>query len=40
MGHATAADIESLMTHVQNVVMQQTGLLLKPEVRVIGQAIQ
>lgn len=37
-GDATAADIESLMTKVQEIVMQRTGLLLKPEVRVLGQA--
>ncbi|MGI9212011.1 MAG: UDP-N-acetylmuramate dehydrogenase [Methylococcaceae bacterium] len=37
-GKASAADIETLMTQVQEIVMQRTGLLLKPEVRVVGQA--
>lgn len=35
---ATAADIEALICHVQGAVKTQTGVLLQPEVRVIGEA--
>lgn len=37
-GNATASDIEALMEHVQAVVVQRTGLLLKPEVKLVGVA--
>jgi len=35
--HATAADIENLMYEVQSVVMKKTGILLYPEVRIVGE---
>ena len=35
-GGATASDIEALMRLVQNTVQAQTGILLEPEVRIIG----
>lgn len=38
--NATAADIESLIMYVQDVVVQRTGLWLEPEVRIVGQLIQ
>ncbi|HVO89174.1 MAG TPA: UDP-N-acetylmuramate dehydrogenase [Casimicrobiaceae bacterium] len=34
---ATAADIESLIRHVQRTVLKKTGIALEPEVRVIGE---
>ncbi len=36
-GHATAADIYRLMRHVQCTVQEQSGILLEPEVRLIGR---
>ena len=39
LGAATAADIESLITRVQDAVRQETGVLLQPEVRIVGDAI-
>ena len=36
LGHATAADIESLIDHVQNVVQVKTGIELVREVRIVG----
>ena len=36
-GHATAADIYRLMRHVQRTVQEQSGILLEPEVRLIGR---
>ncbi len=38
VGGATAADIEHLINEVQTVVWQQTGIELRPEVRIIGEA--
>jgi UDP-N-acetylmuramate dehydrogenase len=38
LGGATAADIESLLFHVQNVVRIKTGIELVPEVRIVGEA--
>jgi len=38
MGGATAADIENLINEVQAMVLQQTGICLHPEVRIIGEA--
>ena len=38
LGGATAADIESLVTHVQNVVRIKTGVELHQEVRIVGEA--
>ena len=35
---ARAADIEALILHVQEVVRNRTGVLLEPEIRVIGVA--
>jgi UDP-N-acetylmuramate dehydrogenase len=34
---ATAADIEALIVEVQQVVQQKTGVLLDPEVRIVGE---
>ena len=31
--HATCADVEALIEYIQDVVMQQTGVMLEPEVR-------
>lgn len=36
-GDATAADIENLINTVQATVLQQTGIELHPEVRIIGE---
>lgn len=35
-GHATAADIERLIEHIQGVVQQHSGVLLQPEVHIVG----
>jgi UDP-N-acetylmuramate dehydrogenase len=35
---ATAADVEALILHVQQVVRERTGVELVPEVRVVGEA--
>lgn len=35
--HATAADIEALILHVQRAVAQKTGVTLEPEVLIIGE---
>ena len=37
-GHATAADLEALVRHVQVTVERVHGVQLRPEVRVIGEA--
>jgi len=37
-GGATAADIEKLINEVRATVLQQTGISLHPEVRIIGEA--
>jgi UDP-N-acetylmuramate dehydrogenase len=34
---ATAADIESLIRHMQRTVLKKTGIALEPEVRVMGE---
>lgn len=34
---ATAADVEALVCHIQSVVEQRFGLLLQPEVRIVGE---
>ena len=36
-GGATAADIENLINEVRATVLQQTGIDLHPEVRIIGE---
>ena len=36
-GTATAADIESLIQHVQATVERTHGVQLKPEVRMVGE---
>lgn len=36
-GDATAADIENLINEVRATVMQQTGIALHPEVKIIGE---
>lgn len=38
-GDATAADLEKLITHVQQVVAQKHGVRLVPEVRIVGEAL-
>jgi len=38
LGTATAADIESLVMHVRDVVRGRTGVELHPEVRIVGDA--
>jgi UDP-N-acetylmuramate dehydrogenase len=38
LGHATAADIESLVSHVQGVVLAKAGVELVREVRIVGVA--
>ena len=37
--HATAADIESLVSHVQDTVEQKFGVKLHREVRIVGEAL-
>ena len=37
-GHGSAADIERLIAHVRAVVAARTGVLLDPEVRIVGTA--
>lgn len=39
-GTATAADIENLINHVHDVVLQYTGIELHPEVKIIGETLQ
>ena len=36
-GRASAADIEAVIAHVRATVQQRTGIVLEPEVRVIGE---
>jgi UDP-N-acetylmuramate dehydrogenase len=38
-GHATAADIETLMAHVTKEVERQQGVRLQPEVRIVGEML-
>jgi UDP-N-acetylenolpyruvoylglucosamine reductase len=38
-GDATAADIEHLIDEVRSVVEQKTGVLLYPEVKIVGEAL-
>ena len=37
MGNATAADIEALIVHVQKKIELEHGVLLEPEVRIVGE---
>jgi UDP-N-acetylenolpyruvoylglucosamine reductase len=37
VGNATAADIENLIEEVRAIVLQQTGVDLHPEVRIVGE---
>jgi UDP-N-acetylmuramate dehydrogenase len=37
---ARAADIEAMIVHVRDTVRARTGVLLEPEVRILGDAIQ
>ena len=39
MGGATAADIENLIKQVRDVVDMKTGVILHPEVRIIGELV-
>jgi UDP-N-acetylmuramate dehydrogenase len=34
--HASAADIEALIKHVQKTVLEQQGIELQTEVRIVG----
>ena len=36
-GNATALDIEELIQHVQKVVQEQQGVVLEPEVKIVGE---
>ena len=36
-GEATALDVENLILHVQQTVLDSTGIELVPEVRVVGR---
>jgi UDP-N-acetylmuramate dehydrogenase len=38
-GGATAADVEATIAHVRAVVAHETGVVLEPEVRVIGEVV-
>jgi UDP-N-acetylmuramate dehydrogenase len=38
-GSATAADIEAVIRHVQAVVERETGMALKPEVKIVGETL-
>ena len=38
-GNATAADIEGLIDNVRNIVVEEQGVQLEPEVRIIGEAV-
>ena len=38
-GSATSTDIEKLIEHVRQVVLEQNGVVLKPEVRIIGEQV-
>ncbi len=38
-GSATAAEIEQLIAHVKATVLQQYGVELKPEVRIVGETL-
>ena len=40
LGQATAAQIESLIRHVQAVVQERSSVLLEPEVRIVGEVLQ
>ena len=37
VGDATAADIENLINEVRSIVLQQTGVDLQCEVRIVGE---
>jgi UDP-N-acetylmuramate dehydrogenase len=37
-GHASAAEIEQLITRVRAVVAERTGVMLEPEVRIVGDS--
>ncbi|MFH2009872.1 MAG: UDP-N-acetylmuramate dehydrogenase [bacterium] len=37
LGHATAADLRAVIEHVRRVVHEQTGHLMEPEVRFVGE---
>ncbi len=37
LGHATAHDILALMDEVRTRVLAQTGVMLEPEVRILGE---
>ncbi|MCC8151023.1 MAG: UDP-N-acetylmuramate dehydrogenase [Lachnospiraceae bacterium] len=36
-GNATAADVRTLMEHIQQVVKEQSGVMLEPEVKFVGK---
>jgi UDP-N-acetylmuramate dehydrogenase len=37
VGHATAHDVEALMAHVQARVQAVYGIVLEPEVHIVGE---
>jgi UDP-N-acetylmuramate dehydrogenase len=39
LGQATAADIETLIEHVKTTVLEQQGIALIQEVKVIGEGV-
>ena len=39
MGDATAADIEALIVHVQQTIELEHGVLLEPEVHIVGELV-
>jgi UDP-N-acetylmuramate dehydrogenase len=38
-GEGSASDIEALIKHVQHTVHEQFGVMLTPEVRIVGIAV-
>lgn len=39
LGHATAGDVLQLIQHIQKTVYRQSGVLLEPEIQIIGEEI-
>ena len=38
-GHGLAADVRAMISHIQEVVNQETGYLLEPEILFVGEFI-
>jgi UDP-N-acetylmuramate dehydrogenase len=36
-GHATAAQVRALIAHIQKRVLEESGVLLEPEIRILGE---